>query len=121
MAMAMGNLVLSIIGSGSGGRGYVCRKLSQKEDGGAGRMDKGGGGMDNETQGGRGGMQNQGRGRGGMAMGNLVLSFVGSGSEGRGFVCCKLQWKEDGGAGTMGKGGGGTDDEKQGGGGGTQK
>ncbi len=27
MAIAMGNLVLSIVGSGGGGRGYVCRKL----------------------------------------------------------------------------------------------
>jgi hypothetical protein len=34
MVMAMGNLVLSIVKSGGGGRGYVCPKLPQKEDGG---------------------------------------------------------------------------------------
>jgi hypothetical protein len=34
---------------------------------------------ENETQGGGGVMQNQGRGRGRMAMGNLVLSVLGSG------------------------------------------
>jgi hypothetical protein len=38
--------------------------------------------MDDERQGGGGGMQNQGRGRGRMAMGNLVLSVVGSGGGG---------------------------------------
>jgi hypothetical protein len=86
MAMAMGNLLLSIVGSGGEGRGYVCRELPQKEDGGVGMMGKGGGGTDNETQGGGGGLQNRGRGRGGMVMGNLVLSIVGSGSEGRGYI-----------------------------------
>jgi hypothetical protein len=33
--MVMGNLVLSIVGSDGGGKGYVCCKLSRKEDGGA--------------------------------------------------------------------------------------
>jgi hypothetical protein len=51
MAMMMVNLVLSVVEIGDGGRGYVCCKLPQKEDGGAGTMGKGGGGMDNETQG----------------------------------------------------------------------
>jgi hypothetical protein len=40
------------------GEGDVCRKLPQKEDGGAGTMGKGGGGTDDETQGGGGGTQN---------------------------------------------------------------
>ncbi len=39
------------------GEGRVCH-LPQKEDGGAGMMGKGGGGMDNEMQGGGGGLQN---------------------------------------------------------------
>jgi hypothetical protein len=39
---------------------------------------------------------------------------------GEGDVCRELPWKEDGGAGMMGKGGGGADDEMQGGGGGMQ-
>ncbi len=76
--------MLSIIGSDSGGMGYVCHKLPQKENGGAGMMGKGGGGTDDETQGGGGGTQICGCGRGGMAMGNLVLSVVGSGGGGRG-------------------------------------
>jgi hypothetical protein len=50
--------VLSIVGSGGGGRGYVRCKLPRKEDGGAGRMGNGGGGTGNETQGGREGTQN---------------------------------------------------------------
>jgi hypothetical protein len=90
MAIAMGNLVLSIVGTGSGGRGYVCREFPWKEDGGAGMMGKGGGGTDDETQGGGGGSQNQGRGGMAMAMGNLVLSIVRSGGGRRGYVCCKL-------------------------------
>jgi hypothetical protein len=94
MAMVMGNLVLSVVGSGGEGRGYVCRKLPRKEDGGAGRMGKEGGGKDDGRQGGGGGMQNQGRGRCGMAMGNLVLSNVGIGSGRRGYVCCKLPQKK---------------------------
>jgi hypothetical protein len=40
--MVMGNLVLIIDESGSGGRGYVCRKLPRKEDEGVGTMGKGG-------------------------------------------------------------------------------
>ncbi len=76
MAMAMGNLVLSVIRIGGGGRGYVhC--LPQKEDGGAKTMGKGGGGMDVETQSGGGGLQHQGRGGMAMVMGNLVLSGSG--------------------------------------------
>ncbi len=55
MAMAMGNLMLSIVGSGGGGRGYVRRDLNQKEDGRVVTMSKGGGRTDNETQGGGGG------------------------------------------------------------------
>ncbi len=35
MGMAMGNLVLSVVVSGSEGRGYICRELPQKENGGA--------------------------------------------------------------------------------------
>jgi hypothetical protein len=55
-----------------------------------------------------------------MVMGDLLLRIVGSGSEGRGYVCCKLPRKEDEGVGTMGEGRGGTDDETQGRGGGMQ-
>ncbi len=102
MAMGAGNLVLSIVRSGSGERGYVCLELPRKEDEGAETMGEGGGLTDNEMQGGGGGMQNQREGRGGRAMGNLVLSSVGSGGEGRGYVHRKLPWKEDEGAGTMG-------------------
>jgi hypothetical protein len=80
--MAMGNLLLSVVGSGGGGRGYVCRKLPRKEDETAGTMGKGGGGTDDEMQGGGGATQNQGTGRGRMAMGNLVLSVIGSGGGG---------------------------------------
>ncbi len=58
MAIAMENLVLSIIRSGSGGRGCVHRKLLRKEDGGAGTMGKGGVGTDDEMQGGGGETQN---------------------------------------------------------------
>jgi hypothetical protein len=71
---------------------------------------------ENKTQGGGGGTQHRGRGRDGMAMGNLVLSIVGSGSGGRGYVCHELPQKEDGEAGMMGKGGGVADNETQGGG-----
>ncbi len=80
--MAIGNLILSVVGSGGGGRRYVHCELPQKEDGEAGTMGKGGGVMDDEMQGGGGGMQNQRRGTGGMAMGNLVLSVIGIGSGG---------------------------------------
>ena len=38
---------------------------------------------ENVTQGGGGGMQNRGRGRGGMAMGNLVLSVIRIGGGGK--------------------------------------
>jgi hypothetical protein len=122
MVMAMGNLMLSVVRSSGEGRGYVCRELPQKGDGGAGTMGKGGGGTEDETQGGEGGTQNQGRGRGGIgvAMGNLMLSIVGSGGGGSRSVGPKLPWKEDGGARRMGKGGGGTNNETQCGGGGMQ-
>ncbi len=80
--MAMGNIMLSVVGSGGGGRGYVRRELPRKEDEGAGTMGEGRGGTDDETQGGEGGTHNQGRGGGRMAMGNLGLSVVGSGSGG---------------------------------------
>jgi hypothetical protein len=54
----MGNLMLSIVGIGGGGRGYVCCKFPRKEYRGVGTMGKGGGGRVDETQGGGGGMQN---------------------------------------------------------------
>jgi hypothetical protein len=45
--MAMGNLVLSVVGIGGEERGYAYCQLPWKGDGGAGMMGKGGGGADN--------------------------------------------------------------------------